>query len=112
MELDNRESPIPDVKHRDLRSAEEEYNEWGMTLLKMRADEKFNKMVGYNRWDVFKRRKDLLKQMAILKCKGLGNEVPTRRTPSAIGVPEFSQEDVYVSGTARRHIYRQTGDDW
>ena len=107
-----KESPIPDVEHRDYKSAKEEYEEWGMTLLKMRVDESFNNMTGYNRKHVIARRKELLKQMAILKCKGLGNEVITRRTPNTIGLPEFSQEDVYVSGTARRHIYRETDDGW
>lgn len=106
------ENPIPNVKHHRLVDAQREYDEWGITLLKMRSDDKFNDMVGYNRWDVFARRKALLKQMGVLRTAGLGNEVVTRGSNNFEGVAEFSQEDVYVSGSVRRHIYHKTGDDW
>ena len=112
MESECRESPIPDVRHHRFKDAEREYKEWGLTLTRMRVDEVYNKMVGYNRKDVIARRKELLKQMGVLKTAGLGNEVVVKRSGSFEGVAEFSQEDVYVSGSVRRHIYRKTGDGW
>ena len=97
---------IANTRHKDYKYAMEEYREWGMILLKMRIDPKFNDMMPYNRKDVIERRKELLKMAAVLKTKGWGNEVKESRAGRVVELGEFDQEDVYVGESVRRWVYK------